>query len=402
MTVLFGHPAGNPNAMHAALAHCEAGQLEAFCVPWLPSERALRLLATVAPRAAVERFTRRRFPALDGAPTVQGRLGEARRLMLRALGRGNEGLSYQANDWLMETMRRECRRPAVTAVHAYEDCALWQFEESKRLAKACIYDLPIGYYPVWQQRREHLLRRYASWVPAGGLPESRYVRPAQKAREMELADLVLTPGSFVEATVREAFPAKPLARAAYGVDLAFWSPGPARAPDGPLRFLYSGALSIRKGIPLLLETWRAARPKDATLELVGQWQLADARRGDLPPGVEVLAPRSPAALRERYRAADVFVFPSFFEGFGLVLLEAMACGLPVIATDSTAGPDLLDATCGRVVPTGNAEALAAALQAFATQRERLPALRAAALARAARCTWDRYRDAVRRACAPYA
>ena len=46
----------------------------------------------------------------------------------------------------MRTMARECHRSTVKAVHAYEDCSLWQFLEAKRLGKACIYDMPICYY----------------------------------------------------------------------------------------------------------------------------------------------------------------------------------------------------------------------------------------------------------------
>ena len=76
MTVLFGHPGGNPNSHHAALAHFEAHQLEAFCVPWMPSLLTLQLLERVAPlRPMARRFGRRRFPALADAPKIQGRLG---------------------------------------------------------------------------------------------------------------------------------------------------------------------------------------------------------------------------------------------------------------------------------------------------------------------------------------
>ena len=100
----------------------------------------------------------------------------------------------------MRTMTRECRRPAVTAIHAYEDCSLWQFAEAKRLGKACIYDMPIGYYPAWEHAQAELVRKFVDWLPAGGLPSSRYVRPQQKCQEMELADLVLAPSSFVAET----------------------------------------------------------------------------------------------------------------------------------------------------------------------------------------------------------
>lgn len=361
------------------------------------------------------RLTRRSFPALTGAPTIQGRLGEMRRLVIRAAGRGDEGLSYDANDWLMKTMKRACRNPRVTAVHSYEDCSLWQFQEAKRLGKACIYDMPIGYYPWWETKQAELAQRYAEWLPAGDLSSSRYVRPQQKREEMELADLVLAPSAFVEQTIREFHPDKRIARAPYGVDLEFWQPASSNriqlsafsshvsgAPSSdPLRFIHAGQCSLRKGIPLLLKAWRAAALEDAELELVGTWQLADARRRELPAGVVHRPACSREELRERYRASDVFVFPSYFEGFGLVLLEAMACGLPVIASEATAGPDIVDAGDGRIFSAGDLGALIELLRWFSTHRDELPTMKLAARAKAETCTWDRYRRAVGDAVAPF-
>lgn len=146
--------------------------------------------------------------------------------------------------------------------------------------------------------------------------------------------------SFVETTVLAFHPEKKVARAAYGVDLEFWKPEENKEPDHPLRFLYAGQMSLRKGIPTLLEAWEAAGLREARLDLVGVWQLEKGKMASLPRG-------SPSGLPVRERSCasgiawgDAFLFPSFFEGFGLVLLEAMACGLPAMATEATAGPDV--------------------------------------------------------------
>ena len=107
MSILFGHPGGNPNSHHAALAHLEAGRLEAFCVPWMPSSRTLTTLQRFDPtRSLGQRLARREFAPLAGATKVQGRVGEWRRLATRAFGLGDERLSYEANDWLMQTMAK--------------------------------------------------------------------------------------------------------------------------------------------------------------------------------------------------------------------------------------------------------------------------------------------------------
>jgi glycosyltransferase involved in cell wall biosynthesis len=347
------------------------------------------------------RLGRRSFSQLAEAPKVQGRVEELIRLVIRALGHEDEALSYQANDWLMRTMRRECHRTKVTAIHSYEDCSLLQFTEAKRLGKACVYDMPIGYYLAWEQTQSELVRRYSEWLPAGGLQSIRHVRPEQKRREMSMADLVLTPSSFVEKTIRDFYPQKKLARAAYGVDLDFWKPDEDKPARQQLRFIFAGQLSLRKGIPGLLEAWEKAGLRDAELELVGTWQLAQGKLLSLPRGVTIRQPCSPEALRECYRAADVFVFPSFFEGFGLVLLEAMASGLPVIASEATAGPDVMTKDCGQLVPIGNLDALITSLRWFDNKREQLPMLSRAARVQAERCTWQNYRRCVTEAVAPF-
>jgi glycosyltransferase involved in cell wall biosynthesis len=396
--ILFGHPTGSPFAHHAALAHFEQGQLEAFCVSWMPTPAELRLLGRI-PRLHdyVQRLSRRRFAELADAPLIEGRPGEWWRMARRIMFGGrfaSEALSYEANDWLMRVMRDSAARSSVTAVHSYEDCSLWSFERARQLGKACIYNLPIGYYPAWERKQDELARRFADWLPPGGLRSSRFVRPEQKRREMELADLVLVPCSFVRGTV-EQFADKKVALAPFGVDLEFWTPDERpRGDTGKLRFIYAGQCSLRKGIPDLLEAWRQADLKDATLELVGGWHFSEAKKKSFPAGVHWTGPLSSAQLRERYRQSDVFVFPSYFEGFALVILEAMACGLPVITTEATAGPDILDDGCGRIVPSGEVEQWVEMLRWFGSHRDGLPAMRAAARARAGQHGWKHYRDCV--------
>ena len=309
-------------------------------------------------------------------------------------------------------MARECRRADVSAVHAYEDCSLWQFEASKRLGKPCIYDMPIGYYPAWEQTQMELAKRFADWLPPDGLPSNRWVRPEQKKREMELADLVLAPSAFVKETILRFHPEKKVALAPYGVDLEFWKPEsevrsqksearavqvPAsglRPPTSGLRFIYAGQCSIRKGIPVLLEAWRKAGLREVTLTLVGSWQLAEEPRTNLPAGVNFIGPVSREKLREILAGADVFVCPTFFEGRTLAVGEALACGLPVITTEASGMTDLADESCGRILPAGIEEALTEALRWFASNRGKIPAMKSAARAKAETCTWANYRRCV--------
>jgi len=439
--ILFGHQTGNPNSHHAALAHFERGRLAAFVLPWFPGSATLDLLKQLPPtRGMALRLSRRRFEPLAQAKFVQGRVAEFRRLLIRAAGGGDNRLCYEVNDWLMDAMQREVSRREVTAVHSPEDASLRQFEEAKKRGKACIYDLPIGYYPWWDEKQKQLARDFSDWVPAGGLPSSRYVRPEQKIKEMELADVVLVACGFVEKTIREFWPEKKIALAPYGVDGGFWCPAEGgdqetkrpkdqktkrqpefgdrsaedfslvtsdsrgdghaaygirqTANDGPIRFIYAGGCSIRKGIPVLLEAWEKAQLRDAELLLVGSWQLAESKLKQLPRGVRFVGPVGSERLRDFYRASDVFVFPSFFEGFGLVVLEAMACGLPVIGTEILDGMNLIDGSSGRMIRAGATNELVETLRWFSASRDQLAGMQRAARARVEPFTWQNYRSRV--------
>jgi glycosyltransferase-like protein len=150
-----------------------------------------------------------------------------------------------------------------------------------------------------------------------------------------------------------------------------------------------GELKTRLDVPPVLgivgghsfQDYRAYR--DAALARLPELGL------DLGRDVVVLGTVSDADLGGWYRAADAFAFPSVKEGFGLVVLEAMASGLPVVATDIPVFAEYLtDGTDAVLAPVGDAAALAAALERVATD----PALRARLVAGGAevvgRFTWE--------------
>ena len=211
---------------------------------------------------------------------------------------------------------------------------------------------------------------------------------------MELADLVLVASRYVEATVREFYPHKEVARTPYGIDVEYWMPVPTQKEPGPLRFIYAGNVSVRKGVPLLIEAWSKAGLRDAELTLVGSWGLADSKLRSLPASIRWFPPCSSEALRDLYRKSDAFVFPSYSDGFGLVLLEAMACGLPAIASEASIGPEIVTPACGFISPTGDLDRLVELLRWFDRHRDKLPMMGREARIQAARCTWSNYRSLV--------
>jgi glycosyltransferase involved in cell wall biosynthesis len=152
--------------------------------------------------------------------------------------------------------------------------------------------------------------------------------------------------------------------------------------------LHVGRLHHQKGQDLLVDAFASARQKvpQLVLFLVGEGRL----RGDLEERTR--AANLSAAVRfsgavgdvtPYYKAADIFVFPSRYEAFGIALLEAMAAGLPVVASKTGGIPELATEEAGLLVPVGDVDRLAAALASLAEDPARRACLGAAARARAA-------------------
>ncbi len=156
-----------------------------------------------------------------------------------------------------------------------------------------------------------------------------------------------------------------------GVDLAQW-PAPTHRPDaGPVRILFVGGDFARKGGETLLAAYRARLGDRCELHLVTKAEIAPE------PGVHVyhdVAPNS-ELLKRLYATADIFALPTLADCFPLVIQEAMAAGLPVIATNVGAiGEAVRDSETGLLVPPSDVGALSTALEALAGDAQRRSAI----------------------------
>jgi glycosyltransferase involved in cell wall biosynthesis len=150
------------------------------------------------------------------------------------------------------------------------------------------------------------------------------------------ADVVSIPSRHVERSFLErGFPAQKLFRNPYGVDLTMFPPTPKPQNKVPM-LVFAGTWGLQKGCDVLAKTvegqpWR----------LIHVGSVGDA---PLPPlaNFESFGFVPQSKLAGVYRQADAFVLPSRQDGFGMVLGQALACGLPLVCTDRTGGEDLAE------------------------------------------------------------
>jgi hypothetical protein len=203
------------------------------------------------------------------------------------------------------------------------------------------------------------------------VPDPRSIE--QELAEYQAADYIAVPSAFAARTfVARGVPKAKLLVNPYGVDLALFT-GPSLIPSRPvhgtgLRVLHVGQVSARKGVHYLIDA--VNQVPGATLTLIGPPQHGMDVWLRKHPAVRVAGPVSGRDLPRWYREADVFCLLSVEEGLALVLAQAMAMGLPVIATANTGAEELIDdGVHGFIVPARDPAAAAKRLRQLAESPE---------------------------------
>jgi glycosyltransferase involved in cell wall biosynthesis len=184
-------------------------------------------------------------------------------------------------------------------------------------------------------------------------------------------------GSFVS----QGFDSHKLWLNPLGVDLSKFHLRPLPDADKKFTILFVGAISFRKGIPYLLEAvGKLSTPY--RLNCVGSKSIEMRRylkqNHHSTPDVHFPGRQSPDVVREMMNRADVLVLPSIEDGFGMVILEALACGCPVIATRNSGGPEVIEPGFnGFLVDAGDSEGLAEKLERVAGWKNRREQVRQA-------------------------
>lgn len=351
MKLVFSHPTGNANVRAAAVGLLEGDVLSEFhtSIAAFPGSL-LDQFGRVGPLAEIRRRrfapqlqpVTRTWPWYEAGRLLASRAGLSQ-LVAHETGIFSIDAVYQHSDRRLASRLKKANRSGATGVYAYEDGAADSFRAAKSLGLRCFYDLPIGY---WRTARRLLAierEKWPDWIPTlTGLQDSE-AKLTRKDDELRLADRIFVASTFTASTLQD-FPGQ-LASVEiipYGFPDVSGSRTYNLAGQRPLKLLFVGILSQRKGIANL---FAAVEQLGSSVELT----LVGQRSSDQCPALDAALSRHrwiPSLPHDQVlqlmRTQDALVFPSLFEGFGLVITEAMSQGTPVITTDRTAGPDLIE------------------------------------------------------------
>ena len=264
--------------------------------------------------------------------------------------------------WVARRLRHSTSRLFV----GVETCTAGAFSVAHERGMVCLLDRP----GIGAEFLNSLARRAADEFGLKTVTHTDSLKMRElKAREIQLADAILVSSELQARLLRSSLVSPKTVRVLpLWADTDFWRRPDERkmARTGPLRVLYAGKLSLRKGVPYLI---RAAidRCSPVALTLIGSVDpelrpLLKRHEGKFT----WVAPCAKAELRNHYQKSDLLVLPSLGDSFGLVAMEAMACGLPVIVTENCGVP-VPDASWR--VPVMDADAIAAHLLHYAANRK---------------------------------
>lgn len=397
--MIISHPTGNQNARNAALAFERAGLLERFytTVAW----KRHSILSRILPHSIVSTLQRREYEILPKERVSTHPLMETCRhlamiLKIDALTRHETGLFcidavYRSLD--SHTARQLARIPPPRGVYAYEYGALKTFQVANKRGVKTNYEVASAYL----RAAVNIAREEADLNPEWAVTMLQLSESEAKFNrldeEMALADNIIVASKFTAGNLSLANTRnKKIAIIPYGSPLPIRDVSPAKSTSNTLRVLFVGNLTQGKGLSYLFRAANLLKGKIA-LTVIGRrirpcapldQQLEQCRYIPSLPHNEVL---------QEMQQHDVLVFPSLCDGFGLVILEAMSRGIPVIASTNCGGPDVItDGEDGYIVPIRSHDAIAEKLELLANDRGHLERMKAAALAKAKQLSWERYQS----------
>lgn len=285
-------------------------------------------------------------------------------------------------------------------VYGFSSAALELFEAAAEKGKRTCLDLATA--PASVERalvREESLR-FPEWALHTNEPGDWTEYDTRQRRELELADLVVCGSTFARSMAVSIGIADSKLRT---IPLAIGgnrdrAPCNSRKGQG-LRVLFAGNEGLRKGIGYLARAVTMLNASGVEVKVAGDLAISQAGLVSLSANMELLGSMPRTRIGELYNWADVLVLPSISDTFGLVILEAMEAGLPVITTPNTGGSDVVrDGIDGFVVPIRDPESIAEKLELLANDISLRCSMSDNARVRAAEFSLERYGQRLVEAC----
>jgi glycosyltransferase involved in cell wall biosynthesis len=252
----------------------------------------------------------------------------------------------------------------ATGVYTFNIEGLELLKAARAKGLQAIMEQTIAPYKIECQLMAREQGAFPGWELPLGSDGRVHELVAREEEEWRHASVIVCGSEFVKEGIAACGgPAHKCAVVPYGVDASFSIPSRELRRTGPLRVLTVGAVGLRKGSPYVLEAAKALG-SDAEFRMLGTVKVLPQALELLRKNVDIRGAVPRSEIKNHYAWADVFLLPSICEGSATATYEALAAGLPVIATPNT-GSVVRDGLEGFIVPEANSSKIVEKLECLA-------------------------------------
>jgi glycosyltransferase involved in cell wall biosynthesis len=293
------------------------------------------------------------------------------------------------DSWVSSQLEKE--KPGI--IISFENCNAQTFRTARQLNIVTVLDLA-------QIHHQEIYRIFSEYHLHDELEaEKDPVMNKLKEEALSCTDYIFTVSEFAkDSLVKNGFEKEKIFVNHLGVNTGIFYPKEQyNASPGVLHLLFAGTISERKGVHLLLEAMKQLQHLPVILTLAGPVSASGKKIIEATRHLENVRHLSflhHEKLAEQYRKTDIFVFPSLLDSWAQTVLEAMACGTPVIVTDHTGAKDAVGPGSGWVVKPGDVVALTEKILFFYRNRQEIENFGRKAAGIAAGFTWQQYYHSV--------
>jgi glycosyltransferase involved in cell wall biosynthesis len=363
-SVILSH-SGKQHAYHVAKNLLDLGLLEKFCTS---SYVRSKMLQEYFGNQKDSFWSKRFIPGLYGAKVESNWRFELKYFLAKRFSVNPSAVENLIYEWDMafdQYMSKRVKRSGANYFWGFQGSCYETLLAARESGKTTICELSTAHITVAKKILGEESVLHPEW--ASSISNLNFPAVFEKRLEEEpfRADHVFAASEFTRQTLLEAgVEEKKIFKLPLGADLSKIKYTARREPlrNRPLRLLYAGTITQRKGIKYLLEAMKAFSKSEVELHIIGNIFGAKEAFESYRQQYIYHGSVSQRELFEKYCEYDALVLPTIFEGFALVIIEAMAAGLPVIATPNSIAPDIIkDDKNGYLVPIRDVQKLSEAI-----------------------------------------
>lgn len=393
--VILSH-SGKQHSYYVAKALLDLGYLKKFYTSSYITSPALQQLMN---KMGWHFWTRRFLQGLGGRKVDASWQYELKELLYRkVIGNSNKinELVFDRDERFDKDLSKKLSSLNFDAFWGFQGSCRQSIETANNKGKMSICEMTIAHLPFARRLLQEEAALHPEWADSIDFMTfpARYEK--RLIEEPLMAKKVIAISSFLKDTlVQDGVEAKKITVIPLGFDATsiHFSNESESIANRPLRLLYVGRITQRKGIKYLMEAMKQFNKKDVELHMIGNIHGSGKAFQSYKSYYNYKAGISQQELFKIYCQYDALVFPSVLEGFGLVTVEAMGAGLPVITTPNTNATEVIkDNSNGFLVPIRSSEAIVQAITKLRNMDDTsFQQMRLNARKTALQYTWDVHR-----------